>query len=335
MADGQLTVLYADAPVGWDTTIEEEELAKVGARLKVTRVKQEDDLIAAAQDVDGILTRATKVSRRVMEALPRLKVVGRTGIGVDAVDVAAATELGVAVCNTPGFCAEEVADHTMMFVLALARDLPYHQTMLKRGEWSQMYAKSMTTARSLTLGMVAFGEIGRQVAKRAKPFGLRLLAYDPFVKQEVADAFGVTMAPLEQLLKESDLVSVHAPLSKSSYHLIGERELELMPPHACLINTARGSVVDEQALIIALRERGIRGAALDVLEQEPPDPDNPLLQMENVIVTPHVAGSSVESTLVGKRRIAAAVATVLGGGWPERDLYNPAVKESPALRRGR
>ena len=172
---------------------------------KVATVKAEDAIIEAGRDADGFLVRHAKITRRVMESLPRLKVVGRTGIGVDAVDIDAATDLGVAVCNTPGFCAQEVADQTLMFFLASAKELQFHLNMVRRGEWSQNHAKTMPAVRNLTLGLVAFGEIGREVAKRAKPFGVRLLAYDPFVDQAAADPFGVKMVSLETLLAESDL----------------------------------------------------------------------------------------------------------------------------------
>lgn len=333
MADYRFKVLYVDAPAGWDASLEREELAKAGAELVMASVKAEDDVIAAGRGFDGFIVRSAKITRRVMEALPDLKVVGRTGIGVDAVDVDAATELGVAVCNTPGFCAAEVADHTMLFVLACAKQLQAHMNMIRSGGWSQLRAKAMPAVYSLTLGLVAFGEIGREVAKRARPFGLRLLACDPYVDQATATPFGVTMVPMATLLAESDFVSVHAPLSKSTYHLIGAAEIAQMKPTAYLINTARGPVVDEQALVAALREGRIAGAALDVFEQEPVAPDNPLLSMENVVVTPHMAGSSLQASTEGKRRIAAAVATVLAGGWPGRDLYNQAVKDSPRLRR--
>ncbi|MHB1007296.1 MAG: C-terminal binding protein [Chloroflexota bacterium] len=333
MVDAKFAVLYVDAPAGWDPAIEREELAKVGAELKVASVKAEDAIIEAGRDADGFLVRSAKITRRVMESLPRLKVVGRTGIGVDAVDVDAATELGVAVCNTPGFCAQEVADHALMFLLASAKELQFHINLVRRGEWSQNHAKKMPAVRDLTLGLVAFGEIGREVAKRARPFGIRLLAYDPFVDQAAAEPFGVRMVPLATLLAESDYVSVHAPLGKHTFHLIGEPEIAQMKKTAYLLNTARGPVVDEQALLAALREGRIAGAALDVFEQEPVDPKNPLLNMENVLVTPHIAGSSRASSVEGKRRIAGAVATVLAGGWPRRDLYNKAVKESPNLRR--
>ena len=335
MANNRFKVLYVDTPTGWDASIETEELAKVGAELVFASVKAEDAVIAAGREAeaDGFLVRSAKITRRVMESLPNLKVVGRTGIGVDAVDVDAATELGVAVCNTPGFCAAEVADHTMLFVLALAKQLQAHTNMIRSGGWSQIRAKQMPAVYSLTLGLVAFGEIAREVAKRARPFGLRLLAYDPYVDQATAEPFGVSMVPLDTLLAESDFVSVHAPLGKHTRHLIGGREIALMKPTAYLLNTARGPVVDEQALIAALKEGRIGGAGLDVFEQEPVDPQNPLLNMENVIVTPHMAGSSLQAATEGRRRIATAVATVLAGGWPGRDLYNPQVKETYRQRR--
>ncbi len=365
MGEAQFKVVILDRPSWYEPILEREELSRVGAEVVVgwaampdapaeagssyptgnltteqystitsafvpVGIGTEENLIAMARDADAVLVISAKVTERVMESLPRLRAVGRYGIGVDNVDVEAATRRGVAVVNVPGFCAREVADHVMMMVLAASRKLNFLQGLLRRGVWGRGNASPMPALYSQTLGMIAFGEIGREVARRARPFGLTLLAHDPYVSQASADLHGVTLVSMEELLSRSDFVSVHVPLNAQTRHLIGERELRLMKPQAYLINTARGPVVDEAALIGALREGWIAGAGLDVYEREPIDPASPLLQLDNVLLTPHTAGLSDESQRESRRRVSRAVAEILAGRWPEgRELYNPAVKEHP------
>ncbi|HEX2922716.1 MAG TPA: C-terminal binding protein, partial [Chloroflexota bacterium] len=251
---------------------------------------------------------------------------------VDNVDVQAATRRGVAVVNVPGFCVREVADHVMMMVLAFSRRLTFLHGLLRQGVWGRGKASPMPAIYSRTIGLIAFGEIGREVALRARAFGPTLLACDPFVGQEDADRYGVTMVGMEELLQRSDFVSVHAPLNAQTTHLLGEREFRLMKPNAVVINTARGPVVDQIALIRALQEGWIAGAGLDVFEEEPIAPSSPLLKMDNVLLTPHTAGLSDESQRESRRRVSRAVAAILAGGWPEgRELYNREVRTgSPA-----
>ncbi|MBI2940012.1 MAG: C-terminal binding protein [Chloroflexi bacterium] len=332
-AASKFKVLMVDAPPDWDISLIAAELAPVGATLAVANLRAEGEIVQAAGDADGLLVLVARITRRVMESLPRLKVIGRCGIGVDTLDVEAATELGIAVCNTPGFCAREVADHTIMFMLACAKPLLPLHTCTRAGNWfGRSIAGDRPSLWRCTLGLIGFGEIGREVAKRALGFGVQVLASDPFVDQAAATTSGVTLVELDQLLARSDFVSIHAPLNQQTHHLMGERELRLMKPTSFLLNTARGSLVDEGALTRALRERWIAGAALDVFEQEPIDPDHPLLRMDNVLVTPHVAARSADSLPACQRRIGTALATVLSGGWPTRDLYNPRVKETAHRR---
>ena len=325
-------VVVVGTDPGWDVTIEVEELKKYNTRVEHASVWGEDEIIAAAHDAEGILDQFAKITRRVMESLPKLRVIGRYGIGVDAVDVQAATELGIAVCNTPGFCVREVADRQLMFLLVCAMQLFQQHQKTHAGIWDPGVAAKLPSLWSQTLGLVAFGQIARDVAKRARALDMRILAHDPYVPQPEADPYGVKMVGLDELLAESDYVSVHAPLIKETHHLLGEREFRLMKPTAFVLNLARGPVIDEAALIKALQEKGIAGAALDVFEQEPINPNNPLLKMENVILTPHNAGSSVNSHAAMKTRLGVALGTVLSGSWPTRDLYNPRVKETAHLR---
>jgi D-3-phosphoglycerate dehydrogenase len=355
-------VVILDRPAWYEPVIEREVLAGVGAEVVVgwaevadappealrdsppeeigrerystitaafvpPRIGTEDRLIEMARDADAVLVVQARVTARVLESLPRLRAVGRYGIGVDTVDIEAATRLGVAVVYVPGFCAREVADHAMMYVLGFGRRLPYLHGLMKQGVWGRAGASPMPALYGQTLGLIAFGEIGREMALRARSFGLTVLAHDPFVDPALAGGLGVTLVGLDELLSRSDYVSVHAPLNAKTRHMLGERELRLMKPTACLINTARGPVVDEAALVRALQEGWIAGAGLDVFEQEPLDPSSPLLEMENVLLTPHTAGLSDESQVDSRYRVCRAIAAILEGGWPEgRDLYNPAVK---------
>ncbi len=366
MPDAKYKVVILDRPSWYVPVVEREVLSKVGAEAVVgwtqlsgvppeasqdyppeeigverysaitgafvpPRLCTEETLIKMARDANAALVVSAKVTGNVLRALPRLRAVGRYGIGMDNVDVETATQLGIAVTYVPGFCAAEVADHTMMFVLAFGRRLPYLNGLMKRGVWGRPMASPMPALYSQTLGLIAFGEIGREVASRARAFGLNVLAYDPYLDANAAAQHGATLVGLDDLLSRSDYVSVHAPLSPKTRHLVGERELKLMKPTAVLINTARGPLVDEDALARALQERWIAGAGLDVFEQEPLDPVSPLLKMENVLLTPHTAGISDESQVESRRRVSHAVAAVLEGRVPEgRDLYNPTVK--PRLR---
>ena len=293
----------------------------------------EDVIAEMAHDADAIVVTSARVTAGAMDRLPRLRVIGRPGIGYDVVDVEAATARGIAVFSAPGFCAREVADHTLMLALALARKAPLLYNAMRRGVYERGLSAPIKAVHEMTLGLVGFGEIGREVAARARPFGFRLIASDPYVSAEAAALHGVTLLRLEELLAESDIVSVHAPLTKGTFHLLGERELALMNPAAYVVNTARGALIDQRALVAALEAGRLAGAGLDVFEGEPLEPDSPLLRMENVLLTPHVAGVSDSSQIAVKQRIARNIASVLTGEWtPTRDLVNPEVRGHPRQR---
>jgi len=300
----------------------------------VAKAKHTVDVIERmARDADAIMVTSAQVTAEVMDRLPRLRVIGRPGIGYDVVDVDAATARGIAVFSAPGFCAREVADHTLMMALALARKAPTLHLAIRRGVYERGLASPMPATYEMTLGLIAFGEIGREVAVRAKPFGFTLIACDPFVAPSVAERYGVTLVGLDELLGKADIVSVHAPLAKETFHMLGEREFALMKPAAYVINTARGAVIDQGALIAALRAGRIAGAGLDVFEREPLEADSPLAAMDNVILTPHTAGMSDSSQIAVRHRTARNIAAALVGEWPEtRDLINPHVKGHPRQR---
>jgi len=306
-----------------------EQLSRVSVAY-VPGAKHTVDVIERmAYDADAIMVTPASVTAGAMDRLPRLCVIGKPGIGYDVIDVEAATARGIAVFSAPGFCAREVADHTMMMMLGLARKAQLLGNAMRKGIYERSLGSPMPALYEMTLGLVAFGEIAREVALRAKPFGMKILAFDPFVDKKTADSYGVSMVGLDALLAQADVVSVHAPLMKETRHMIGEREFGLMKPTAFLINTARGPVIDQAALIAALQARRIAGAGLDVYEQEPLEADSPLLRMDNVILTPHMAGLSDVSQMAVRRRTVRNIANALIGEWPPtRDLVNPKVKEN-------
>jgi phosphoglycerate dehydrogenase-like enzyme/REP element-mobilizing transposase RayT len=277
-------------------------------------------------------------------------VLSRLGAGTDRVDVAAATRCGIVVANVPDFCLDEQAEQTMTLLLACARRLPHMTAAMRRGEFTARHHPGVHRVAGRVLGLVGFGASAKAVAVRAKGFGLRLLAWarDPGKHRPDAGRLGVELVGLERLLSESDFVSVHLPLTPETRHLLDAGRLALMRPGAVLVNTARGAIVDEQALVEALRQGRLAGAGLDVFDGinvfTPPaaPPSHPLLELDNVILTPHCAGSSVESTLDSKFRGARNAAAVLMGRWPA-SVVNPGVRpryplgregEAPAEPRG-
>jgi D-3-phosphoglycerate dehydrogenase len=326
-------VVRVDKKIDRDYIKEEYEgLAKVNAELVLAECQTEDEIIEATKDADAVLTMFAPLTRRVMEASPKLKVIVRYGIGYDTVDVDAATDNGILVVNFPDFCLREVADHTLALLLACARKVVYYNNLTKQGYWPE-YSEQAQIIRPVygeTLGLIGCGNIGRTVARKAKCFDLRVLGYDPYVDKALAEEAGITLVSMSELLKESDYVSVHTFLSKSTWHLIGEKEFRQMKPTAYFINTSRGPVVDEAALIKALREKWIAGAGIDVFEQEPVQPDNPLLKMDNVVVSPHAAGVSQASVSNLRRRVGEETARVLSGHWPQ-NWVNKNVKPKVPL----
>lgn len=311
------------------------ELAKVGADLVGADCATEEDTIETAKDVDVILTAAAQITRRVMEKLPRLKAVVRYGIGYDTVDIAAATDNAVLVVNIPDFCWEEVSNHAIALLLACAKKLVILNNAVKTEGWaaSTRVMRPMVSVHGQTIGLVGCGNIGRMTARKAQCFGLTTLGYDPYVDKSLAREYGITLVSLPELLKKSDFVSVHTLLNEETRHLLGENEFKQMKPTAFLINTARGSVLDELALIKALQEKWIAGAGLDVFEREPVDPDNPLLKMDNVVVTPHSASYSDVAFKRLRTSVGQEAARVISGRWP-KNVVNKAVKPKVKLAKG-
>lgn len=307
------------------TQIEETIVGRAGVELRKGQCATEQDVIDFAADVDAIIVQYAPLTARVMDHLRRCRSISRYGIGVDNVDVAAATARGIWVTNVPGFCAQEVAEHTLAMVLLFARRLMRLDRSVHRGEWETIGQMRPTRRLSaLTLGLVGFGHVAREVAARARAFGMQVIATAPHTGAETMALHGVTKVSLDDLLAESDFVSLHLPVTAETRHLIDARRLGQMKPSAFLLNTSRGALVDEKALIEALQTGGIAGAGLDVLEKEPPLPDNPLLAMDNVIITPHSSFYSDDSLAFLQAAVAEEAVRVIRGERP-RSPVNPEV----------
>jgi len=352
-------VCILDRHAWYQPTIESKALARVGATIEVSWAKQanqpdqvlagriddpvqcefmsritsafvppsitnEQRVIEMAQNADGILVVRADITARVMDALPRLKVVGRYGIGLDNIDTEAAAQRGIAVVYAPGFCAREVADHTLSMLLACSRKLFKLNSAMHNNYWARDTASPMSALYSQTMGLIGFGQIGRETARRALAFGLRIIVHDPILNVEEAKNANVELVSMERLLSESDFISIHAPLNSQTHHLISSAQFALMKQTAYLINTSRGPHIDEVALVKALQAGKIAGAALDVFEKEPLPSTSALLDFDNVILTPHVAGLSDESQMELRNTVATAMADVLSGTWPKGpELFSP------------
>ena len=321
----------------WPTTEPEETVLReeADAEAVVAPDGSEETLMSLAGDVDAIMTCFAQVTPNVLRAAPNCVAVGRFGVGVDNIAVDTATELGMAVTYVPDYCVDEVSDHVMALLLAFNRRVVLFDNSVKNAGWGSVpLTMRMMRLRGKTLGVIGFGRIGQAVAQKALAFGFRVLAYDPYMTSEQCALRGARKVDdMEAVLRESDFVTLHSPLNLETLGLIGARELDMMRSEAFLINCARGPLIDEAALFDALTGSGIAGAGLDVMEDNHPPNDHPLLGLDNVIITPHVAFFSQEATLELEQRAAREVAYVLTGRMPD-NLVNPAVLEHARPRHG-
>jgi D-3-phosphoglycerate dehydrogenase len=318
---------------GYPFEIEREILAPIGAEIVVVHWEDEAQYVAAAADADFVVQgRGVNLTASIINQLTKAKAVMNGAVGLDRIDIDAATARGIAVINVPDVWINEVADHALLLLLAVARKLTYAAGMARSGQWAQVHSALAPVPRlqGKTLGLVSFGAIARNVAKRAQAFGINVIAHDPYVTPEQMAELGVGSRTLEALLAESDFVSAHAPHTKGTHHMLSDAQFALMKPTAIFINTGRGKVVDEPALIRALQAGTIAAAGLDVLEEEPPAPDNPLLSMENALVTPHTAFYSDEAFVASRVRVGEEIKAVLTGKRP-RTCANPSVLEGLGL----
>jgi D-3-phosphoglycerate dehydrogenase len=317
----------------WPSTDPERAVLEAGgAQVVVAPDGEEATLVEMARDADAIMTCFAQVTENVVRAAEQCVVIGRFGVGVDNIAVNTATELGIAVTYVPDYCVDEVSDHVMALLHAWNRKITLFDRSVKEHGWgSQPLTMRMMRLRGKTIGIVGFGRIGQAVATKARAFGMNILATDPWVPSETVASAGGELADLATLLQKSDFVTLHAPLTENTHNLIGRAELEMMKPEAFLINAARGPLIDEIALYNALENRAIAGAGLDVMVDSVPPHDHPLLSLDNIIITPHVAFFSQESTLELEQRAAAEVVSVIHGRMPD-NLVNHAVLEHPNPR---
>ena len=299
----------------------------------LAQCESENEVIQAAQEADIYLAYKSKVTRQVIAALPQLKLLMSSGSGFDHIDVRAATDHGVIITNAAAYNVEDVAEHALTLLLACGRKLRALEHLSRQGNW-QCGALVQPTHRFVgqSAGLVGFGKIGQALAWRLKALGFRVLAYDPYLSVKEITQLGVKPAGLEEVLAQSDFVSLHLRVTDETWHLLSEEQFQAMQTTAFLINTSRGAVVDEAALIRALKEGWIAGAGLDVLEQEPPDLNNPLLDMENVIVTGHAAGTSIEGVQDWQNEWRQIIKDFISGYWPI-NVVNPAVQPKIPLKR--
>ena len=310
--------------------IERQILGQAGAELVVAETGEPAELIALAHDVDAILTNWKHVPEAALDNAPRCVLISRYGVGLDNIPVDHATKLGMLVCNVPDFCLEEVSDHAMALLLACARRVVSFSRETREGIWA-LGGGALPRLRGQTLGLVGFGNTARTLVPKAQGFGLRVIAYTPRLTPGTTESGVELTNDLSVMLTESDYVSIHAPSTPETRALIGEDELRQMKPSAYLVNTARGALVDEDALTRALREGWIAGAGIDVLSQEPPPPDHPLLKLDNLIVTPHAAFYSETAIAELQTKAARNVVTALQGE-PPATVVNPDVIGSNSYR---
>ena len=319
---------------GGDFDLEMESLGSINAKIIEVDAKNEDEFIKSAKNADAIIARGRVIIKKIIDSLNNCKVIALGSVGADTVDVKAATERSIPVTHVPDVFIEEVGDHTMMLLLSTFRRLTIMHNYSINGRWSEGRPLLSNYPRLMgqTLGFVSFGHVARATAVRAKAFGLRMLAYDPYIEEINMTRYDVEPVGLFELLEKSDIVSMHAPSTPETHHMFTYKHFESMKRTSLFINNGRGPTVEEAALIHALEQIWIAAAGLDVLEFEPPSKDNPLLKMDNVIITPHVASPSSRMAPETRRRVGQEISLVLSGRWP-RTCVNPSVLEKTQLKR--
>ena len=315
-------------------SLELEALDPVAEIIEVA-AKTPEEFAAGVKQMDAIITSwGFRIDANLIDQLENCVVIGVGSVGVDMVDIEAATRAGIVVTNVPDVFIEEVADHALMLLLGCARQMKAMNRMAAEGQWWSGRPLLNHTPRLMgqTLGLFAYGNVARCTARRAKAFGMHVIAYDPYVSELTISDDGVEPVSRDELLARSDFVSVHAPHNEETHHAFSADAFGKMKPSSIIINTARGPIIDEQALIDALETGAIAGAGLDVLEQEPPSTENPLLSMENVLVSPHVASATTRMRPETRRRVGREVALVLRNKWP-MSCVNPTVLPKVPLER--
>ena len=293
-------------------------LKRLDPEIRIAKSADKADILDVARDADGVLVTYAKLPGELLQELQRCKVIGRFGLGVDNIDIKAAAALNITVTYVPDYCLREVSDHAMALVLALARKVPFSNSLTQQGRWEMPDVVPIRRLDGQILGLIGLGNIPRLVVPKAKAFGFKVVAHDPFVSAAKAEELGVALVSFERLLEISDFISVHAPLTPQTRGLFNTDAFDRMKKGAYIINTARGPLIDEAALVVALDAGRLGGAALDVVATEPLSKDSPLLGRPNVIITPHTAFYSVEALEELQTKCATDVARVLSG---EKPIY--------------
>jgi D-3-phosphoglycerate dehydrogenase len=312
-------IYHSDASQNFgDFSIEREQMARVAGELRLVEPrKPAAELATLMTDADAVIVGGAPITAEVLDSMPNCKVVVRYGVGVDTLDLEAATERGVICAHVPDFCWEEVANHALMLMLATVKNLVPLDRAVRDGTWRPGPLAPMQQLHGQTLGLVAAGHIAQAMAKRGTALSMRVIAFDPYIDPDLAAAAGIEIVPtFDALLAESDVVSVHTPLTEDTRHIIDATALRKMKPTAYLINTSRGPAVDEVALVDALERGEIAGAGLDVFETEPLAASSALTEMDNVVLTPHSASYSDFAFRLLSRRVGESVVDVLSGHWP-------------------
>lgn len=285
--------------------IERKLINDYGADLVETQARTEDDVIKNAFDADAIITQYAPITEKVIKSLRKCKIIVTYGIGVDKIDVKAASLNKIFVSNVPDYCLNEVAEHTIALLFCLARKIIKMDINIREGLWGYKNLAPIYRIKDRTVGIIGFGNIARILVKKLRAFNFKnILIYDPYVKSEKFEKHNLKFVTLEELIMKSDFISLHAPLNKETFHLIGEKQFKMMKPNSYIINVGRGSLIEEKCLYKSLKERWIGGAAVDVYENEPLTLDNPLLSLDNIILTPHAAWYSEEAIKDLKKKVA-------------------------------
>ena len=303
----------------------ERRLAEADAIVVSTKGMDDAAFVQEAKDAAAIVVIARKIGADLIAAMEKPKLIMTLSVGYDCVDVEAATMRGIPVSNSPTYCSDDVANHAMALILSLSRKI--HETIprTRKAEWDYKFAKPVFNYRDKTLGIIGLGKIGRRIVPKAKGFGMRVAAYDPYLADDIFEQYGVERKyELTELLSVSDYITIHAPLTRETFHMVDGKAFETMKKSAFIVNTARGSIIEQDSLVRVLKNGDIAGAGIDVLETEPPSPDHPLLALENALVTPHIAWYSEESFLANIELGMDELVRVLNGQRP-RFIVNPQI----------
>ena len=322
---GKTLVAVADFPFP-NLNPAEAVLSELNAEMVLADEPTLEGILKVAAQADGLMVTYGQITADVIKGLKKCKVIGRFGLGVDNIDIEAATKAGIAVVYVPDYCIDEVSDHAMAMLLNLARKISFSNSLVQAGRWEMPAVTPLSRLRGRTLGLAGLGQIPRAVAPKAQSFGLKVIAFDPYVDKEVAKALDVELVDLDTLLESSNYVSVHVPMMPETEKMFDADAFKKMKPDALLVNTARGPLVDADALAEALDAGEIGGAALDVMPVEPPGTDHPLLGRDNVILTPHTGFYSIEALEELQTKTARGVVDVLQGNKPVYPI-NPEVLE--------